>query len=46
VKMPLLAQRQPGSGHPYVIGHDAVLRYLKVAESCAVAARIAEAAGL
>ena len=46
VKLPLLSQRQAGSVHPYVIGQDAVNRYLKVAESCAIAARIAEAAGL
>lgn len=46
VKLPLLKQRKPGSPHPYVIGQDAVNRYLKMAESCAVAARIAEASGL
>ena len=46
VKLPLLAQRKAGSPHPYVIGQDAVNRYLKVAESCAIAARIAEASGL
>ncbi len=46
VKLPLLEQRQPGSPHPYVIGQDAVSRFLKVAESCAIAARIAEGAGL
>lgn len=46
VKLPLLQQRQAGSPHPYVIGQDAVNRYLKVAESCAIAARIAEASGL
>jgi metallo-beta-lactamase class B len=46
VKLPLLQQRKPGSPHPYVIGQDAVTRYLKVAESCAIAARIAEASGL
>lgn len=46
VKLPLLQQRQPGTPHPYVIGTDAVNRYFKVAESCAIAARIAEASGL
>jgi metallo-beta-lactamase class B len=46
VKLPLLQQRPAGSPHPYVIGQDAVNRYLKVAESCAIAARIAEASGL
>lgn len=46
VKLPLLQQRKAGSPHPYVIGNDAVTRYLKVAESCAIAARIAEASGL
>jgi metallo-beta-lactamase class B len=46
VKLPLLKQRTPNSPHPYVIGRDAVTRYLKVAESCAIAARIAEASGL
>ena len=46
VKLPLLNQREIGDPHPYVIGQDAVNRYLKVAESCAIAARIAEASGL
>jgi metallo-beta-lactamase class B len=46
VKLPLLKQRPPGSPHPYVIGQDAVSRYLKVAEACSIAARIAEASGL
>ena len=46
VKLPLLAQREISDPHPYVIGQDAVNRYLKVAESCAIAARIAEASGL
>lgn len=44
VKLPALAQRQPGDPHPYVIGNDAVSRLLKVAESCAIAARIIEGA--
>jgi metallo-beta-lactamase class B len=46
VKLPLLAQREISDPNPYVIGQDAVNRYLKVAESCAIAARIAEASGL
>ncbi|MEY4641231.1 MAG: hypothetical protein RLZZ227_1225, partial [Pseudomonadota bacterium] len=46
VKLPLLQQRAPGNPHPYVIGNDAVIRYLKTAESCAIAARIAEASGM
>ena len=45
-KMPLLAERGPGDPHPYVIGTDAVSRYLTVAEECSVAARMAAAAGL
>lgn len=46
VKLPRLAQRRDAEPHPYVIGADAVARYLKTAESCAIAARIAEGAGL
>jgi metallo-beta-lactamase class B len=46
VKLPVLGQRAEGAPHPYVIGVDAVSRYLTVAEECAVAARIAEEAGL
>jgi hypothetical protein len=42
VKIPMLAERGPADPHPYVIGVDAVSRYLTVAEECAVAARIAE----
>lgn len=42
VKIPELAGRGAGDPHPYVIGQDAVSRYLTVAEECAVAARIAE----
>lgn len=34
-KIPALATRQPGAPHPYVIGPDAVQRYLTVAEECA-----------
>jgi metallo-beta-lactamase class B len=43
VKLPALASRRPGDPHPYVIGNDAVNRYVKVAEQCALGARIAEA---
>jgi len=43
VKIPRLNERQPGMPHPYVIGNDAVWRYVKVAEQCALGARIAEA---
>ena len=46
LKMPLLAQRRAGAPHPYVIGTDAVSRYLTVAEECSIAARAAERAGL
>jgi metallo-beta-lactamase class B len=42
VKMPTLAQRARGAAHPYVIGNDAVTRYLTVAEECALATRLAE----
>ena len=37
-KLPMLAARQPGDPHPYVIGPDAVQRYLTVAHECATAA--------
>ncbi len=40
VKMPVLAQRGPAALHPYVIGVDAVSRYLTVAEECSIAARL------
>lgn len=40
VKLPALARRQAGAPHPYVIGKDAVQRFFKVAEECAVAARL------
>lgn len=46
VKLPQLAERKPGDPHPYVIGADSVNRFLKTAESCAIAARIVEAAGI
>ena len=39
-KLPLLAARRPGDPHPYVIGSDAVQRYLTVAEECAKAAAL------
>jgi metallo-beta-lactamase class B len=37
-KIPALAQRKPGGPHPYVIGTDAVQRYVTVAGECAQAA--------
>lgn len=37
-KLPALAARQPGGPHPFVIGGDAVGRYLVGAEECARAA--------
>ena len=40
-KIPALAQRKPGDPHPYVIGADAVKRYLTVASECAHAAQAA-----
>lgn len=40
VKLPALAQRKAGTPNPYVIGPDSVQRYFKVAEECAVAARM------
>jgi metallo-beta-lactamase class B len=40
VKQPALARRKPGDPHPYVIGRDAVQRYLTVAEECAQAAAL------
>jgi metallo-beta-lactamase class B len=36
--LPALAKRKPGDRHPYVIGAEAVGRYLTVAEECARAA--------
>ncbi|HXC58454.1 MAG TPA: MBL fold metallo-hydrolase [Steroidobacteraceae bacterium] len=41
VKLPALAHRQAGAPNPYVIGADSVQRYFKVAEQCAIAARLA-----
>ena len=37
-KLPMLATRKAGQPHPYVIGNDAVKRYLTVANECARAA--------
>lgn len=42
VKLPALANRKPGQPNPYVMGTDAVQRYFRVAEECAVAARMVE----
>jgi metallo-beta-lactamase class B len=36
-KLPALASRRAGATHPYVVGTDAVKRYMKVAEECAKA---------
>jgi metallo-beta-lactamase class B len=36
-KLPALAARKPGDRHPYVIGTDAVKRYMQVAAECAKA---------
>lgn len=44
VKLPRLAQRQPGQPHPYVIGADGVDRFLRMAGECAAGARAGEAA--
>jgi len=40
VKLPALASRRAGQPHPYVVGADAVQRYFRVAEECAIAARM------
>lgn len=34
-KLPAAAVRKPGDPNPYVVGNDAVQRYVKVAEECA-----------
>jgi hypothetical protein len=34
-KLPMMAARKPGEPNPFVIGNDAVQRYVKVAEECA-----------
>jgi metallo-beta-lactamase class B len=39
-KLPALATRKAGEPHPYVVGTESVLRYLKVAEECATAIRL------
>ncbi len=36
-KLPALANRKPGSPHPYVIGADAVQRFLTMVDECAQA---------
>jgi metallo-beta-lactamase class B len=43
-KLPALQSRKPSSPHPYVVGTDAVRRYLTVVEECAAAALLEEAA--
>ena len=37
IYLPQLATRAPGSSNPYVVGTEAVRRYLKVVEECATA---------
>ena len=37
IRLPAIANRKPGDPHPYVIGKDAVQRYLTVAVECAKA---------
>ena len=37
-KLPAVAARKPGDGHPYVIGSDLVQRYLTTVNECAQAA--------
>ena len=37
IKLPAIANRKPGDPHPYVIGKDAVQRYMTVAVECAKA---------
>jgi metallo-beta-lactamase class B len=36
-KLPVMAKRKPSDPHPYVIGNDAVVRYVTVASECAQA---------
>jgi metallo-beta-lactamase class B len=36
-RLPLMAKRRPSDPHPYVIGTDAVVRYVTVASECAQA---------
>lgn len=42
VKVPALASRGPGDPHPYVVGGESIARYLRIAEECAAATRLAE----
>jgi metallo-beta-lactamase class B len=37
IKLPAVGNRKPGAPHPYVIGKDAVQRYMTVAVECAKA---------
>lgn len=37
MKLPLMLSRKPSDPHPYVIGNDAVVRYVTVASECAQA---------
>jgi metallo-beta-lactamase class B len=39
-KIRMLAARRPGEPHPFDLGRDAVLRYFKVSDECAQAARL------
>jgi metallo-beta-lactamase class B len=39
-KLPAMARRKPGDPHPYVVGGEAVARYLTVAEECARAGKL------
>jgi metallo-beta-lactamase class B len=39
-KIRLMAARKPGEPHPFEVGNDAVLRYFKVLDECAEAARL------
>jgi metallo-beta-lactamase class B len=41
-KIPRLRERQRTMSHPFVIGNASVLRFLEVAEDCALATRITE----
>jgi len=38
-KVKLVGARKPGEPHPFELGKDAVLRYFKVTDECAQAAR-------
>ena len=38
IKLPAVAARKSGEGHPYVIGRDGVQRYLSTVGECAKAA--------